>query len=172
MARAHSYGHNGTGTRTVALARWHGHNPTGTMAQGREQLHWHDGTGTITRKIARAQWHRHDSSVTMGTARSRAQWHDHKSTGTGTGTSTITDTMARYRWHGHRLFHNNTCTHTHSRAVLCQTFTIMHQRPIGLHHFIKHHCRPKRLMLITKQKDVVGGADIIIILPSKCCIYP
>ena len=35
----------------------------------------------------------------------------------------------------------------------------------------KAHCCPERLMLITKQKDVVVGADIIIILPSKCCIY-
>ena len=43
----------------------------------------------------------------------------------------------------------------------------MHQRPIGL-----HHCCPKRLMLITKQKDVLGDADIIIILPSECCLYP
>ena len=97
MAQARSYRHDGTGTRTIALARWHGHNPTGTKAQGREQLHWHDGTGTITRKIALAQWHRHDSTVTMGTRMIA---------------------LARSRWHGHRLFHNNTCTHTHSRVVL------------------------------------------------------
>jgi len=43
----------------------------------------------------------------------------------------------------------------------------MHQRPIR-----HHHCCPECLMLITKQKDVVGGANLIIILPSKCCIYP
>ena len=87
LAQARWHRQDGSGTQTIARARWldcrHKNDGTGTMAQARSSGHSVNGSSTIhigqdgTGTLARAQWHRHyhDGSVCTGTM-AQVRWYE------------------------------------------------------------------------------------------------